>query len=446
MRKLNQENFGENIMESEFMDYKIVKHNDMIERKDGFSILQQRAVLLALSQINPDKEKEEVYSKRVSIREIMGKPTDYKIGGKDLQEVKESIEQLAHTAIRVKNSEVQDTVDSWKSVNFISMVEKRNGEEYITIKFNSDAYPYLLNLKNNYTSYLLRHVYDFNNKYSLRVYELCKQYLKIGRREITVKYLKEMLYLDTKKSYKRFADFRRWVIAPTIEEINKHSDIHISIEEKRKGRAVETLIYTIESKKVLSINQGVVGSKEGYVEAIVNKREGVKDKDAYRNSLMRNPQISLDYEKVQNTELKKEQVKKDKQEKKNKEALDRQKKKDYAIYSKEVRDVLLAKATREDKKAYFNYVDQQGSPMHKKSILRLVKAKKENVEPESKDLYMFGTYLLEVNGSELDRRYLDMDVWWEDMQKSIDEEEANKNYLKKVITDLDDIDGDGMLF
>lgn len=53
--------------------------------------------------------------------------------------------------------------------------------------------PYLLQLKERFTRYELKNILYFKNKYSIRIYELLKQYEKIGKREINIKELRGYL-------------------------------------------------------------------------------------------------------------------------------------------------------------------------------------------------------------------------------------------------------------
>ena len=86
------------------------------------------------------------------------------------------------------------------------------------------------------------------NKYSIRVYELLKQYGKIGKRNFDLVELKRILALE-ENQYARIYDFERFVLKPSIEEINKYTDLNVSYEKIKKGRKVVGIKYTIDSKE-----------------------------------------------------------------------------------------------------------------------------------------------------------------------------------------------------
>ena len=65
------------------------------------------------------------------------------------------------------------------------------------MKFSPVLEPYLLNLKETYTKYRLGYVIHFKSEYSFRLYEIMKQYEKIGERTVPIEELKEQLKTDT---------------------------------------------------------------------------------------------------------------------------------------------------------------------------------------------------------------------------------------------------------
>ena len=240
------------------VDYKIVKANSFIEKgRDTFSLTQQKAILLALSKINPSTDnKDYIGIKEVSIREILGKNTKDKIAGSEYLQVKDSLEDLPNHGIQMKSN----TANKWKSTGFISSAEKLEGSDVIEIKFDSSAYQYLIGLK-QYTEYLLSHVYQFENRYSLKIYEICKQYLSFGKREIEYSYLRELLTIEKYTTYDSFANFRNKILNKVIKDINEYSDMEISFEEKKKHRKVEAVIFHFKQKKINPVIQNKEDTK-----------------------------------------------------------------------------------------------------------------------------------------------------------------------------------------
>ena len=53
--------------------------------------------------------------------------------------------------------------------------------------------PFLLSLKSHFTTYDVRNILKLPSTYSVRIYELLKQYEKIGKRRFDLQELKEII-------------------------------------------------------------------------------------------------------------------------------------------------------------------------------------------------------------------------------------------------------------
>ena len=83
--------------------------------------------------------------------------------------------------------------------------------------------------------------------YSIRFYELLVQFIKTGERFITIENLQELFEL--KGRYKRFFDFKRRIIIPSIFEINEKTDIRVEWDVIKKGTSISGIIFVFEKEK-----------------------------------------------------------------------------------------------------------------------------------------------------------------------------------------------------
>ncbi len=124
--------------------------------------------------------------------------------------------------------------------------DKVENNEYIDIEFEKEMKPWLLELKKNFTTYDIKDIVKLA-VYPLRVYELLKQYQSIGRRKLGVEEIKVMF--EVTEQYKMFGDFFRWVIKPSVRDINKYTDITVTEVNKIKtGRKVTALEFIFHGK------------------------------------------------------------------------------------------------------------------------------------------------------------------------------------------------------
>ena len=95
---------------------------------------------------------------------------------------------------------------------------------------------------------MLQNICKLNSVYAIKLYELLKQYHKIGWRIIDIRELKYMFGID--KGYSQYCDFKKRVILIAISEINKNTDLEIEIEEIKKGRKVSEIKFFIKNKTI----------------------------------------------------------------------------------------------------------------------------------------------------------------------------------------------------
>jgi plasmid replication initiation protein len=102
-------------------------------------------------------------------------------------------------------------------------------------------------LETEFTSYQLKQIVNLQSAYSIRIYELLAQYKTIGERSFLVKELREILQLGNKLT--PYSAFKRYVLNVSIGEVNANTDLNISFEERKVGRSVVQLDFSIKPKK-----------------------------------------------------------------------------------------------------------------------------------------------------------------------------------------------------
>ena len=75
---------------------------------------------------------------------------------------------------------------------WIASADYRYGEGCVNIELSQQLRPHLLNLKERFTKYFLRYALALKSTYAVRLYELLKQYEKIGSRTISVEDIRSL--------------------------------------------------------------------------------------------------------------------------------------------------------------------------------------------------------------------------------------------------------------
>ena len=215
----------------------VVQHNKIIEARYKLSIGEQRLVKLLVSMIEADDEDFKKY--RIHVTELANL---LDIKRKDFYAaVKLATKKLIGNVLTFEmNDETIQT--SW-----LASAHYYKGNGVVDLQFSPVLKPFLLQLKSHFTSYELGNVIHLKRTYSIRLYELLKQYEKIGRRRFTVENLRNVLMVDSSQ-YKLFQDFKRYILIAAQEELREKTDIDFDIIEERKWKTCVAIEFIIKPK------------------------------------------------------------------------------------------------------------------------------------------------------------------------------------------------------
>ena len=145
----------------------------------------------------------------------------------------------------------------WLKIGWVSSSRYNREKGTVSFKFDPDLKPYLLQLKREFTKSRLLILTQFQSIYSIRIYQLLKQYKKIGHREFRIDEFKEILGLK-KTQYPAFKDFRRRVLNQAKKEFEKKDkagrcqcDLTFQLEIIREGRKIAKLKFIIIPQKYI---------------------------------------------------------------------------------------------------------------------------------------------------------------------------------------------------
>lgn len=117
-----------------------------------------------------------------------------------------------------------------------------NGEWYVEINAHDKSLPLMFEFKDKYFTYQLWNALRLKSSNQLRMYEILKQYEKIGERILSVEELKELLGID-KNDYQRFSNFKIRVLDGCQEALRQHTDIKFIYEPTGKKGPGGKILY-----------------------------------------------------------------------------------------------------------------------------------------------------------------------------------------------------------
>ena len=115
--------------------------------------------------------------------------------------------------------------------------------------------PILIATNERYKDFSLENFIGISSFYSKRIYELLKQYEKIGERTFTIDSLRNVLAIE-ENEYQLYGNFKKRVIDKAQEDLVRCTDISFTYEElkKRGSKLVTSLRFIIRANKAQRSN------------------------------------------------------------------------------------------------------------------------------------------------------------------------------------------------
>lgn len=223
-------------------DYVVEKRNVLNElRANNMTLQELRFFSIYLSKINSrDIETRKVRFTIEDFRKIM--ELEYKV---NIEHTKSVINSLLCKVVNIPLEEGGYT--AFQLFKECTVSRDMQNEWYVEIDAHDKALPLMFEFKDKYFTYELWNALKLKSANQLRMYEILKQYERIGERVITIKELRELLGIE-KDEYTHFGNFKVRVLDACQQALEEHTDIRFTYESVGKrgpGGKILTLKFTI---------------------------------------------------------------------------------------------------------------------------------------------------------------------------------------------------------
>ena len=221
-------------------EYKVVKHNKIIQKsRYELSTQEQKIILYLITKIKPEDTELDLYEFKIKdFCEVCG--IDETSGGNYVF-LKKTIKDLAEKCIWITLDNGMETLIRWIERPYI---DRKSG--IIKIKLDELMRPYLLQLKEHFTAYNLYFTLAMKSKYSIRIYELLKSYENLSECTFEIDELKKIIFAE---NYEMYKDFRVKVIDIAVREINDFSDLSVTYKILKTGRKADKIRFKVKLKR-----------------------------------------------------------------------------------------------------------------------------------------------------------------------------------------------------
>jgi|AntRauTorckE5430_2_1112549.scaffolds.fasta_scaffold06056_2 plasmid replication initiation protein len=230
------------------------KSNSLVEARYKFNMWETRVFTKMITMVRSNDEDFKPY--RIYLRDII-----QEFG---LDKDKASYELLrdgANTLLQKEVSIFQETDDGLNETRthlIVSATTQVHGSNtnYIEVTFHPKMKPHILELKNRFTVYDVKNILNLPSSYSVRIYELLKQYEKIGYRTFDFEGLKEIIGAKemhrnakgkavVKDNYPLYGSFNQKILKKAQQHLLLHTDLCFEFEPLKQGRKVIKVRFII---------------------------------------------------------------------------------------------------------------------------------------------------------------------------------------------------------
>lgn len=209
-----------------------VQSNSLVSAQYRLSLSEQFLVLMMISKI--DYKDEDFQGYGISIKELANTlQLNEKCAYREAHTI---TDKLLKRILRIPRAN-----GSLLKCNWIASAEHFPGRIILTPA--PALRPYLLELRERFTKTPLEQVSGLRSQHSVRIYMLLRQYLNLGKFDLTVEEFRNMLSLENQ--YPRFSELKRWVINPSQKELKLKTDLSFKLITSKNGRSVSSLKFII---------------------------------------------------------------------------------------------------------------------------------------------------------------------------------------------------------
>lgn len=232
--------------------HKVYQGNPLIEAIYQISLTAKKLMLCAIAQISPDDEDFKYYLIKIGdfkrLANIKGRTDYFKVLTKAVRELRSADINIYDTSKKIQ-----------LNIPFAVTAVKDRKSDAVGFSFPPELKPYLLELKKTgrFTRFELGNVMRMRSVYSIRLYELLKQYENTATKERTFQLdeLKAKLGVPEGR-LKKYHNFKVKVLEVAKKEIPEKTDIGFTYNPIKKGRAIHWIQLCIKSRKHVFVTNG----------------------------------------------------------------------------------------------------------------------------------------------------------------------------------------------
>lgn len=242
---------------SEVFETAIIEKRNVLNeiRANNLTLQELRFFSIYLSMINPREEGTRLVKFPLAdFQKIMG------LGRMNMAHFKATVDGLLTKVVHIPDED-GNGMRAFQLFKECHIFQNDMGEWFVEIDAHDRALPLMFDFKERYFKYELWNALRLKSPNQIRMYEILKQYESLGKRELSIKDLRELLGIESNE-YTRFERFRVKILDGCQQALKETTDICYEYERGKTGAGGKWLsvIFTIHknepTNKQMSIFEG----------------------------------------------------------------------------------------------------------------------------------------------------------------------------------------------
>ena len=233
----------------------VVKDNALINASYNLEVTEQRLVLLSIIKARDTgqgitaESKLRIYASDYAKQFHVTKESAY-------EALKNAVGNLFNRQFSFKDYSIEGKETVTKS-RWVSQIAYVDDLAVLEVIFAPAVVPLITKLEKHFTSYQLKQVSQLTSKYSIRLYEMLIAWRERGKTPVlNLQEFRGRLGLSDNE-YSAMNDFKKRVLSPAIEQINKLTDINVDYEQFKSGRSITGLQFSFTIKKIFHTEKNI---------------------------------------------------------------------------------------------------------------------------------------------------------------------------------------------
>ena len=225
----------------------VVKDNALMNASYNLDLVEQRLILLAIVEARESgkginaNDPLTVHAESYINQFGVARQTAY-------QALKDACDDLFARQFSYQEINERGNTENVRS-RWVSEVRYVDAEATVKLIFAPIVIPLITRLEERFTQYEMKQISELSTGYAIRLYELLICWRTTGKTPIIelADFRQKMGVLDAE--YQRMYDLKKYVLEPSLKQINEHTDITASYEQHKKGRTITGFSFKFKQKK-----------------------------------------------------------------------------------------------------------------------------------------------------------------------------------------------------